>query len=73
MSSRISGLLDVRVVFQRKQVRQFHLEPLPKNYVPDKDKKDSVLKVNKIKYLRSPDWSLGGYILEKDTRKCKVG
>jgi len=50
----------------RKQVRQFHLEPLPKNYVPDKGKKDSVLEVNKIKYLRSPDWSLGGYILEKE-------
>ena len=50
----------------RKHVRQFHLEPLPKNYVADKNKKDAVLEVNKIKYLRSPDWSLGGYTLEKE-------
>ena len=50
----------------RKHVRQFHLEPLPKNYVADKNKKDSVLEVNKIKYLRSPDWSLGEYTLEKE-------
>ena len=50
----------------KKSIRQFHLEPLPKNYVPKKDSKDVVLEVNKIKYLRVPDWSLGTYKLEKN-------
>ena len=50
----------------KKSIRQFHLEPLPKNYVPKKESKDVVLEVNKIKYLRVPDWSLGTYKLEKN-------
>ena len=52
----------------RKHVRQFHLEPLPKNYVADKNKKDAVLEVNKIKYLRSPDWFWRVYLGKGDTQ-----
>ena len=45
----------------RKTVSQFHLEPAPKDY---KGPKVDLVNVNKVQYIRTPNWSLGKYKVE---------